>query len=559
MATCLSRLQGRSAQLPVQGSGAQLPAKEQLMARLGGARSRHPVPTKREVQRVHSPDVVPWSTRPRLAPQRAGRQRGGRRLALAWCAGVRSSVLADCPSERGLYNALGFAVLLTALMSGFTMTVALGYVLGVAAIRLWPVGLLWGAVIFNIDRLLQMMAAGKRMFLSLIPRLAISLIIGIGIAEPLVLIFNHREIDNQIQYTTQQEVQRTQTSITNYYEPQIAAAQQQIAGIQSEEASLQAQVNRNDFLADCEANEAVCSYTHELGCGPFCHHYQQLAATAQEQLNTERPQAQATIGQLNSKIQNVEADEKTEIKSGTDAITSGNGFIAREEALSQIIRAHPVVGFEVWFLRIGLITLDLLPLIIKYLHVVFGEAAYERINLADRRREGSRAHRIDVDVKVETARIEEQGAADTEVNRVKIQAERDRRIADAEERWFGGKPTNSSASSNQRITAMSLTELTQNWKSHHKVPVPISGALRAAGWAGTGLIVALALCLGALTYYGHHLVTGEWLVFLALLAALSLAAFTKGFREAPGWAIRATFATLLAGLALPALIAALNL
>jgi hypothetical protein len=35
--------------------------------------------------------------------------------------------------------------------------------------------------------------------------------------------------------------------------------------------------------------------------------------------------------------------------------------------------------------------------------------------------------------------------------------------------------------------------------------------------------------------------------------------FTKGFRMAPTWGLRATFAALLAGLALPVVVLALNL
>ena len=69
----------------------------------------------------------------------------------------------------------------------------------------------------------------------------------------------------------------------------------------------------------------------------------------------------------------------------------------------------------------------------------------------------------------------------------------------------------------------------------------------------------MAVVLAVITYYTHRVVAGEWLAFCSLLMAVSLMAFTKGFREAPAWALRATLTALLAGLALPALVLALNL
>jgi hypothetical protein len=48
-------------------------------------------------------------------------------------------------------------------------------------------------------------------------------------------------------------------------------------------------------------------------------------------------------------------------------------------------------------------------------------------------------------------------------------------------------------------------------------------------------------------------------VLFALISVASLAVVTRGFRRAPAWAMRATFALLLVGLSLPVIVTVLNL
>jgi hypothetical protein len=48
-------------------------------------------------------------------------------------------------------------------------------------------------------------------------------------------------------------------------------------------------------------------------------------------------------------------------------------------------------------------------------------------------------------------------------------------------------------------------------------------------------------------------------VALVLAGAAALAVYTRGFRRAPAWALRATLATLLSGLVLPVVFFAINI
>ena len=97
---------------------------------------------------------------------------------LSWFAGIPSGVLESeqCLSERAFYNGLGLAVLMTAVISSLTLMLSLSYVLHKGTTQLWPIGLLWFVVILNIDRLLQMVVASKRMWIGAVPRVLVTLV-----------------------------------------------------------------------------------------------------------------------------------------------------------------------------------------------------------------------------------------------------------------------------------------------------------------------------------------------------------------------------------------------
>ena len=88
--------------------------------------------------------------------------------------------------------------------------------------------------------------------------------------------------------------------------------------------------------------------------------------------------------------------------------------------------------------------------------------------------------------------------------------------------------------------------------------VPMAQALSRVAWIGTWLLAALALALMLTQAVAHASIAGSWLALAALLAALSLAAYSRGFRRGPAWVQRAAFGTGLLGLAVPAVIIAMN-
>jgi hypothetical protein len=121
---------------------------------------------------------------------------------LAVLAGARPDVLAAAPGARARFVALGGVLLSTGGLAAVSAAFAVHMALGVW----WPlallVGLGWGAVVVNLDRMLLVGMAHdaslKRNLVMAVPRVGLALVLGVVVATPLTLQVFHKEIDTEI-------------------------------------------------------------------------------------------------------------------------------------------------------------------------------------------------------------------------------------------------------------------------------------------------------------------------------------------------------------------------
>jgi hypothetical protein len=129
-------------------------------------------------------------------------RRGRTGNGLAVLAGARPDVLAAAPGARARFVALGGVLLSTGGLAAVSAAFAVHMALGMW----WPfallVGLGWGAVIVNLDRMLLVGmshdASLKRNLVMAVPRVGLALVLGVVVATPLTLQVFHKEIDTEI-------------------------------------------------------------------------------------------------------------------------------------------------------------------------------------------------------------------------------------------------------------------------------------------------------------------------------------------------------------------------
>ncbi len=114
---------------------------------------------------------------------------------MAILGGADPRIIDRAPTEAGRFVAMFLVLLGTALLSGVSMSVAL-----ITAMKVWwliaiPIAIIWMALIFNLDRFLTASIKSTRnvtaLILGALPRVGMAAVIGIIVAEPLVLqLFN---------------------------------------------------------------------------------------------------------------------------------------------------------------------------------------------------------------------------------------------------------------------------------------------------------------------------------------------------------------------------------
>jgi hypothetical protein len=340
------------------------------------------------------------------------------RFATAWFVGLDLRIFKLTQSESRFHNSLGLAVAVLSALSGFMFAVAASFWLSKPVGELWWVGVLWALFMSCvIEPLIYQTAGHTRKWLApaILPRIALTVMLAIQIAEPMMLWINRVDINS---YMTRSNAALQQSAVAqtqNGYNAKINQDEERINGIRAGENRLHNTINRNSFLALCEANTPSCSTTHKPGCGSYCAHYKQLAATAEAELAAAKPLDRQRIDQLQSEIAMLAAQSTRASAAESSVITGDTGLLARERALSQLERQSSSTADEVWFIRGFLLILDLTPLFIKVIKMLGDGSSYDDMLRAFRAEERAEAHARIERTHVRTSEATDQADADISI------------------------------------------------------------------------------------------------------------------------------------------------
>lgn len=156
--------------------------------------------------------------RPRRAPRQTRERVPGSRLrTLAILGGADGPILDRVPGETPRFVQMFFVLLGTALVSALSMLFAL--TTGVRA-AIWlavPLAIVWGAIIFNLDRFLTSTMTATRSVWKLIglaiPRVMMAALIGFVVAEPVVLQVFNNDIAREVASTNITQSQSDQSAL----------------------------------------------------------------------------------------------------------------------------------------------------------------------------------------------------------------------------------------------------------------------------------------------------------------------------------------------------------
>jgi hypothetical protein len=356
--------------------------------------------------------------------------------ALAVLAGARTDLLEVAPGARARFVALGGVLLSTGGLALVSAAFAVHMALGAPWIVALLVGLGWGTVIVNLDRMLLVGmahdASVKRNVLLAVPRVGLGLVLGIVIATPLTLQVFHREIDTEIvtlqaeaadayqqgleadarfaglpdlreKVTTEQAI----VASGGHDDPALATVQATLAAEQAAYEQSVATQQKLNARAQCEM-DGTCG-TGDAGDGAV---YQSARSSAEAQTGVvaaaktrlDAAAAAAKSAEARSLAQaqgDLETDQATvtkltaeqdRLQAAFDATNENNGgILIRLEALSRLSDESATLGMAHTMLSLLFMCIELLPVLMKVLlnfgpKSVYEEAQNELLIMAERDR-----------------------------------------------------------------------------------------------------------------------------------------------------------------------------
>ena len=254
------------------------------------------------------------------------------------CSGVDTTIINNCSNgEQNKYVGIGATVFFTAMMAFIASSYALYTVFDtyfIAALF----GLIWGLLIFNLDRYIVSTIKKRnnkwKEIAQATPRILLAIIIAVVISKPLELKLFEKEINQVLLIEKNQMTLDNKAQIAQQFTPEIEQTNQEIAALKNEIVTKEKETDAlyETYIAEAEGRKG----TLLIGKGPVYTEKRQKHDAALADLK------QLKIAN-NNKIQVKEALLASLIKSQKEQesktqpiITNFDGLMARINALGKL-------------------------------------------------------------------------------------------------------------------------------------------------------------------------------------------------------------------------------
>lgn len=281
-----------------------------------------------------------------------------------YCSGADTETLKNCPTDSNKYVGIGATIFFTGIFAVFAAAYAL-YTVFDNTIAAIGTGLLWGLMIFNLDRyIVSGMRKSKNGFQELkvaMPRILLAVMISVVIAKPLELKIFEKEINGELSLMEQEAFARQKEVISNQFMAPKASLLSEIAVLKEE---INQKAIKRDELARIAQQEADgTGGTGKRNPGPI---YQIKKADA-EQVEAELKALTATNHQLIAEKEKALAALATgENQKISDLkLTTMDGPAARLEALHRLSQQSTAIWYANLFVLLLFIVVETSPIIVK--------------------------------------------------------------------------------------------------------------------------------------------------------------------------------------------------
>jgi hypothetical protein len=341
----------------------------------------------------------------------------------SWCGGATVQLVNDFPEERSRLAAIGATVCFTGIFATASSAYALFMVFGGGP---WvpALALLWGAMIFNLDRFIVMTIHGDpfRRLLTAIPRLILATVIALVVARPLELWIFSPEIKQALSLA-KTEARRAATATWNdsvraaqsHYEGAILTTRS-AAGVVEAQTALDATLAAASDCKKVDLQKATDRYVAELegrggptgpGKGTIAREKETLLRDVQqrcEAINAASEKARATLDsalgrqsealKYHSQVRNQEIAKADQvlIDQHTAGSTRVDSLLSRHSQLTKLASEQPAVKSMTLFITALFWLVEVLPVLSKLMagNSIYDAMVAERLDAVLEVRSGSK-------------------------------------------------------------------------------------------------------------------------------------------------------------------------
>jgi hypothetical protein len=280
-----------------------------------------------------------------------------------FCSGADTHILDSCSNgERNKYAGIGATVFFTAVMA----FIASGYALYTVFDNVYTsifFGLIWGLLIFNLDRYIVSTIKKQDNFkgelLQAAPRIVLALIIAVVISKPLEMKIFEKEINQVLLEEKNAMTLNNKEQLALQYTPKIESLNQDIANLKNEIATKEAETNAlyDTYISEAEGTAG----TGLLGKGPVYKEKREKHDAALAELNTLKSTNGEKIENIEAQIAALQTDYDTAVANSQPIIDGFDGLMARINALGKL------PWFSSFFIFLLFLAIETAPIIAKLL------------------------------------------------------------------------------------------------------------------------------------------------------------------------------------------------
>ncbi len=254
------------------------------------------------------------------------------------CSGADTDILKTCSKgEQNKYAGIGATVFFTAVMAFIASAYALFTVFDNIYTSIF-FGLIWGLLIFNLDRFIvstiKKSDSFKSELLQATPRIILAIIIAIVISKPLEMKIFEKEINQVLLEEKNSMTLANKEQIATQYTPKTEQLKADILGLKNEIATKEVETNAlyDTYISEAEGTAG----TKLLGKGPVYKEKRDKHDAALAELQSLKQTNAERISTLESQIAALDLEYVDQVTNTQPIIDGFDGLMARINALDKL-------------------------------------------------------------------------------------------------------------------------------------------------------------------------------------------------------------------------------